>query len=186
MPLRVAKMPWDDHGATQAAPKKEEDGEENEREIDAQDTTMNYRRTISVASLLSGMVALYLHLWKLGLVGSLACSGAERGCEFVQLSVYGKFLGVDVALIGAVGYAMVFIVATAGTLDTFVDDRRITRALQALIWPAIAFTAYLKYAEFVRLRGFCPWCLVSALTIVLCAVMVTLDSRRFRRTQGTQ
>ena len=144
---------------------------------------MKYRRTISVASLLSGMVALYLHLWKLGLVGGLACSDAERGCEFVQLSVYGKFLGFDVALIGALGYAAIFVVATTGTLDRFVDDGRVTLALQALIWPAIAFTAYLKYAEFLVLHGFCRWCLVSALTIVLCAVMVTLDSRRLRTTQ---
>jgi uncharacterized membrane protein len=129
------------------------------------------------------MVALYLHLWKLGLVGGLACSSGERGCEFVQLSAYGKFLGYDVALIGMLGYAMIFIVATVGTLDRFADDRRVTLALQALIWPAIAFTAYLKYAEFIVLRGFCYWCLVSALTIVLCAIMVTLDSRRLRKTQ---
>ena len=104
----------------------------------------------------------------------------------MQTSAYGYVLGVDVALIGALGYAMMFCVSTVGTIDQFADDRRVTLALQALIWPAIAFTAYLKYAEFIVLHGFCYWCLVSALTIVLCAAMVTLDARRLKKTQTTQ
>lgn len=145
---------------------------------------MNSRRTIAVASLISGLVALYLHLWKIGMVGTLVCTAGARGCEFVQTSAYGKFFGVDVALIGVLGYAVIFMVATVGTLDRYVDDRRITLALQALIWPAVAFTAWLKYAEFFVLHGFCYWCLVSALTIVLCAVLVTLDWRRLSRTTG--
>ena len=56
---------------------------------------------IALASLISGIVALYLHLWKLGLTGTLACTGSG-GCEYVQGSRYGWFLGVDVALIGTV------------------------------------------------------------------------------------
>ena len=144
---------------------------------------MIFRRTISIASLVSGMVALYLHLVKIGKAGQLAGCSSEHGCEYVQTSRYGNIFGHDVALIGVLGYAMIFLVATIGTMDAFADDRRITRALQALIWPAMAFTAYLKYAEFLVLHGFCRWCLVSALTIVLCAIMVTLDSRRLSRTQ---
>ena len=34
--------------------------------------------------------------------------------------------------------------------------------------------------EFVVLRTFCPWCAVSAVTITLNAVLVTLDWRRVR------
>src|SRR5262249_39817675 len=129
---------------------------------------------------ISGFVAFYLHLAKIGVVAPLTCSGA-KGCEFVQTSQFGTFLGFDVALIGAVGYALILVVATIGTLDAFADDLRITRALQVLIWPAVAFTAYLKYGEFVVLGGFCKWCVVSAVTIVLCAILVTLDAKRVRR-----
>jgi uncharacterized membrane protein len=132
---------------------------------------------IAIASLLSGLVALYLHLWKLGLTGSLACT-SSGGCEYVQGSRYGWFLGVDVALIGTMGYAAIFAVATIGTLPRFEDARWPNTLLQVLIWPAIAFTVRLKYAEFVILRSFCPWCAVSAVTIVLCAVLVVLDRRR--------
>lgn len=123
------------------------------------------------------MVALYLHLWKLGLVGSLACSGTG-GCAYVQGSRYGWFLGVDVALIGAIGYSLVFLAAIAGSLPQFEDSAWPNRLLQLLVWPAFLFTLRLKYAEFVVLKGFCPWCAISAVSITVFAVLVVLDARR--------
>lgn len=136
------------------------------------------RMAIALASLLSGIVALYLHLWKLGLTGSLACTGSSRGCEYIQGSQYGWFYGVDVALIGAVGYACVFIVALIGSSPKYENAKWPNTLLQLLIWPAVLFTLRLKYAEFFILKGFCPWCAVSAVTIALCAILVVLDRRR--------
>lgn len=138
------------------------------------------RMLIAIASLISGLVAVYLHLWKLGKAGSLACSGSG-GCSLVQGSKYGWFLGVNVALIGAVGYATIFVIALVGSNPRFAEDIRFTRALQVLIWGAVLFTIRLKYAEFVILQSFCPWCAVSAVTITLCAILITLDARRFSR-----
>lgn len=142
---------------------------------------MIYRMSIALGSLVSGLVALYLHLWKLGLAGTLACNIGARGCEYVQGSKYGWFLGVDVALIGTVGYAALFVVALLGTTPRWSDEKWPTLALMALIFPALAFTVRLKYAEWVILRGFCPWCLVSAITITLCTVLVFLDWRRLKQ-----
>lgn len=138
------------------------------------------RMLIALSSLVSGLVALYLHLWKIGKAGSLSCGG-EGGCAYVQGSVYGWFLGIDVALIGTIGYALIFVTALVGTLARFEDSRAVTRALQLLIWPAVLFTLRLKWAEFVILKSFCPWCAVSAVTITVCAVLVTLDARRLAR-----
>ena len=141
---------------------------------------MIYRMSIAIGSLISGLVALYLHLWKLGLAGTLACGGTH-GCEYVQGSRYGWFLGFDVALIGTVGYAALCVVALIGTSPRWEDAKWPTLALMALIFPADAFTVRLKYAEFVVLRGFCPWCLISAVTITLCTVLVLLDWKRLQR-----
>jgi uncharacterized membrane protein len=141
------------------------------------------RMTIALASLVSGLVALYLHLWKIGRAGSLACGGGG-GCAYVQGSKYGWFLGVDVALIGSIGYALIFLVAMLGTQPRWADARVVTRALQLLIWPAVLFTIRLKWAEFVILKSFCPWCAVSAVTITLCAIMVTSDARRLARLEA--
>lgn len=143
---------------------------------------MTHRMGIALASLVSGLVALYLHLWKIGVAGTLACGGG-RGCEYVQGSRYGWFLGVDVALIGTVGYALLFLAAMAGTTERWADARWPNTLMQLLIWPAVLFTVRLKYGEFVVLRGFCPWCVVSAVAITLCAVLVVLDRRRLARAE---
>lgn len=132
---------------------------------------------IALSSLVSGLVAFYLHLWKLGLVGALSCS-STNGCAYVQGSRYGWFLGQDVALIGAVGYAFLFVAAVVGSAPKLEDARWPNTIMMVMIWPAVLFTLRLKYGEFVVLKGFCPWCLVSAVAITICAVLVTLDRRR--------
>ena len=138
---------------------------------------MIHRLIIAIASLISGAVALYLHLWKLGYASAPAC-GSGGGCALAQFSWYGWFLGVDVALIGALGYAAIVIVAVLGLLPRWRNARWPTRALTALVVPAVLFTLRLKYGEFVVLRTFCPWCAVSAVTITLCSVLLWLDWRR--------
>ncbi len=135
---------------------------------------------IAALAAINCMIALYLHLWKLGLMGALTC-GSDHGCEVVQFSSYGQFLGVDVALIGTVGYALLVVVAVIGMQERFADARGPTRALQALIWAAVLFTLRLKYGEFIVLRSFCPWCAISAVSITACAVLVSLDARRLVR-----
>lgn len=141
---------------------------------------MPYRMIIAFSTLVSGLVALYLHLWKLGLTGSLACSGSG-GCAYVQGSRYGWFLGYDVALIGAVGYALLFTTALISTFARFEDEKWPNTLMQIMIWPAVLFTIRLKYAEFIILKSFCPWCAVSTVVITLCAIMVVLDRRRLNR-----
>lgn len=137
------------------------------------------RQLIAVGAFANMLVASYLHLWKLGYMGTLSC-GAERGCEVVQLSSWGWFLGVDVALIGAIGYAIIFAVAMLGTGQRAVAERWPTLALAALVLPAFLFTLRLKYAEFIVLKSFCPWCAISAVTITVFTVLVALDWRRVR------
>ena len=140
---------------------------------------MKHRMTIAVLSAISCMVALYLHMWKIGMMGALTC-GAAHGCEIAQFSSYGYFLGIDVALIGTVGYALIVIASIIGAQERWVDARWPTLVLMALIFPAVLFTVRLKYGEFVVLKTFCPWCAISAVTITLDAIIVTLDWRRVR------
>ncbi len=140
---------------------------------------MKYRMTIALASLVSGLVALYLHLWKIGKVGQLACS-AGHGCELVQTSAWSYVMGVDVALIGTVGYAALFVAALVSLQPRWVDSRGLTLLMMGMIYTALLFTVRLKYYEFVVLRSFCTWCAVSAVTIALCTVLITLDWIRLR------
>jgi uncharacterized membrane protein len=136
-----------------------------------------YRMAIALLALINMLVATYLHLWKTGRAGTLACTGSG-GCAIAQFSKYGWFLGVDVALIGAVGYAVLLLVTLVSLQPRHLDARRMSAALLALIIPASLFTVRLKYGEWVVLRVFCPWCLISAVSITACLILALLDWRR--------
>lgn len=138
------------------------------------------RHWIAFTALLAGLVAVYLHLWKLGYMGPLVCT-ANHGCEIAMTSPWGMFLGVDVALIGACGYTLIFVTAIAGLQTGQVNNPRVTKILMALIIPAFIFTLRLKYYEFFVLKTFCPWCAESAITITTQLIAVGLDWRRIRQ-----
>lgn len=138
---------------------------------------MLYRMTIAVLALVNALVATYLHLWKTGRVGTLVCTDSG-GCETAQFSSYGSFLGTDVALIGAVFYTVLLVAALVSIQPRHVDARRMSALLLALIVPAFLFTLRLKYAEWVVLKVFCPWCFISAVSITGCLLLAGLDWRR--------
>jgi uncharacterized membrane protein len=134
---------------------------------------------IAVLALVAGLVALYLHLWKLGLVGTLTCTSG-RGCEVAMTSPWGWFLGLDVALIGVLGYGLILGVALWGAQPGRAWSAGPSWALLALVVPAVLFTVRLKWAEWVVLETFCAWCFESTVTIVLCLLLALLDLRRIR------
>ncbi len=144
---------------------------------------LSYRQLIALIALVNAFVATYLHLWKIGKAGALACGGSG-GCAAVQFSSWSWFLGVDVALIGAIGYSLILLTALLGGTDARRDARGPALALAALIFPAILFTLRLKYAEFFVLKTFCPWCAISAVSIAILGVLAALELRRTRLLQS--
>ncbi len=143
-----------------------------------------YRGGLALVSAISGLVGLYLHRVKMRpteAVDPFALCNVAGDCALVQNSAWSWFMGVDVALIGAVGNAAVLLVALIGMSSRRVGVRWPTIALMALIYPAALFVARLKYAEFFILRSFCPWCAIPTIAIVLCVILVTLDARHHRR-----
>jgi uncharacterized membrane protein len=140
---------------------------------------LRYRMAIALLALVAALVALYLHLWKAGFTGPLTCTG-NRGCEIAMMSRWGWFMGVDVALIGAVGYLLVLGAALWGLSPGRARSAAPTLLLLWLIVPAVLFTIRLKYAEWVVLGTFCPWCFESTVTIAVCLGLALLDYRRVR------
>ena len=141
---------------------------------------MTHRMGIALAALVNALVALYLHLWKIGLAGKLTCASGG-GCEIAQFSSYGTFLGLDVALIGAVGWAIVFVVALVGTFPRHEDAPWPTQLLFGLAAFALLFTTRLKYGEWIVLQVFCVWCALNVVVTLLVSVLVALDWRRLGR-----
>lgn len=114
------------------------------------------------------LVATYLWLYKIGVLGQLQCGSGS--CELVQASRYAQLLGVPVAFYGVVGYAALFAVGLAGLQPRFAGDRRVPRLLAALATVGFAFTLYLTAIELFVLHAICRWCMASA--VIMTAVWV--------------
>jgi uncharacterized membrane protein len=136
---------------------------------------MRHRMLIAMLALIGTLLALYLWLWKIGVVGVLACgSGA---CETVQLSRYADFLGLPVALYGVCGYATLLAVSLVGLQPNWVHRRGPTLLLVALSGVGVAFTAYLTYIEGAVIHAWCRWCLASATIIGAIFVAALVGTR---------
>lgn len=114
-------------------------------------------------------ISLYLWLWKLGLIGVLACG--TGGCEYVQTSRYAVLFGVPVAAYGVAGYVAVLGLSLVGLHGRWAERPEPTRWLAVLAGAGVAFSAYLTYLEAAVIHAWCRWCLASA--AVITAVFVT-------------
>jgi len=137
---------------------------------------MIYRMGAALMSLLGLFVSAYLYLYKIGRIGTLACGSG--GCEAVQTSVWSRFLGVEVALIGLLGYAVLLVVALAALRPDQVERRAAALALTGLAGCGVLFTAYLTYLELFVIHAICRWCVGSAAIIVTILGLGLLELRR--------
>lgn len=140
---------------------------------------MGRRMTIAFLSLVAGLSALYLHLYKLGVVGNLSCT--TGGCDRAMYSRWGWFLGIDVALIGVFGYTLILITSITSLQDRWRETRWPVTGVLVLALLGFVFTLRLKYGEFIVLRTFCPWCAISAVSITLITILAVLEYRGTRR-----
>lgn len=137
----------------------------------------------ALMSLLGLFVAAYLYLYKIGRIGALACGAG--GCETVQTSEWARFGGVEVALIGVVGYALLLAVAIAAIQTAPSGRRWPVDLLAALAAGGVLFTAYLTYLELFVIRAICRWCVGSAAIIVTILVLALLARRRVSELQAS-
>ena len=121
---------------------------------------------MALIALIGVFLSLYLTLYKLGYIGSLACG--TGGCEYVQLSKWGDFLGLPVAAWGVGYYALVLALALVGVQERFADSPRLTTALLFLTGAGLLFSLWLTYLELFVIHAICRWCVGSAvMTLVL-------------------
>ena len=125
---------------------------------------MTHRMVTATLSLIGFFVALYLSLWKVGLMGPMVCGTGS--CEVVQTSKFAYMFGLPVAFYGVGGYLALLAVSIVGLQPKFATVRGPTILLVALAGAGTAFTLYLTYIEAFVLRAWCRWCIVSALIIV--------------------
>ena len=97
-------------------------------------------------------------------------------CVKVQASEWSKLAGIPVALLGLIGYAVIFV-----SLFVPGEEALIAGALISLI--GFGFSAYLTYRELFTIDAICQWCVASAIIMTLLAVVTTA---RLLRAPGDQ
>jgi uncharacterized membrane protein len=137
---------------------------------------MIYRMGAAMMSLLGLFVSAYLYLYKIGRIGTLACGSGS--CEAVQLSPWSRFAGVEVSLIGVLGYAGLLAVGLLALQPRLADRRWPTFLLTALAAIGVLFTGYLTYLELFVIHAICRWCVGSAAIIVSVLIASVLDLRQ--------
>lgn len=142
---------------------------------------MNLRMGAALAALAGLFVSAYLWLYKLGAIGTISCG--TGGCETVQLSPQSRFLGVEVAAIGAAGYAVLLLLTLASLQPRWSGNIRLVQLIAFLAGGAVLFTLYLKYLELFVIHAICRWCVASAVLIVVFFALIVLELRRVRRQQ---
>ena len=129
----------------------------------------------ALLSLLGVFVALYLYLFKIGKIGSLVCG--TGGCETVQLSRYSRFLGVEVSLIGLIGYVGLLAFTLWSLRPGLAGARWPATLLSLLSGIGVAFAVYLTWLELFVIHAICRWCVGSAAIITAIFIAALLDRR---------
>jgi uncharacterized membrane protein len=104
-------------------------------------------------------VATYIAIAESG-GGAPKCLAGGHGCETVAQSHYSHLAGINVAVIGIVGYVVLLAAALAPG-----DPGRFGGFLGALV--GFGFSAYLTYLELFVIDAICQWCVASAVLMTL-------------------
>jgi uncharacterized membrane protein len=104
-------------------------------------------------------VATYIAIAEFG-DGVPTCLAGGHGCGTVARSHYSHLAGINVAVIGVFGYALLLVAALVPG-----DAGRFGGFLTALI--GFGFSAYLTYLELFVIDAICQWCVASAILMAL-------------------
>ena len=143
---------------------------------------MKYRIPAAMLALTGVYLPAYLYLYKIGRIGSLACGTGS--CEQVQFSSWARFVGVEVSLIGVLGYFTLLVIALVAVRPELERVVWPGRWLAALSGAGVLFTIYLTSVELFVLHAICRWCVGSAVIITLIFLLSLLDLRRLRAGRG--
>ena len=140
---------------------------------------MTKRMVVALLALVGLFVALYLTMYKTGMIGVITCSIGS--CETVNTSRWSTLLGLPVAAWGLGFYITALAVAIASLQDRWVDERAPSVVLVALSGWGVLFSAWLTYLELFVIHAICMWCVISAIIVTLIFIVAVLDLRDYAK-----
>lgn len=132
------------------------------------------RRAIAFFAALGIGVAAYIAIAEAG-GDSPVCLAGGSGCKTVADSSYSEVAGINIAIFGVIGYAL--LLASAFVAN---DAARLGGFLVAL--GGFGYSIFLTYIEIFKIEAICHWCVASA---VLITIIFLLQATRLIGYGGT-
>ena len=139
---------------------------------------MRPRVIIAMLSLVGVFIALYLTLYKIGVIGDLTCTVGS--CETVNTSRWAMLLGMPIAAWGLGTYVILLLLAVVGVQERFETSRPLSTALLLVSGWSVLFSAWLTYLELFVIKAICIWCVTSAVVMVAIFITSLIDWREVR------
>jgi len=137
------------------------------------------RQALTLLAVVGILIALYLTLYKMGVIGVLSCSIGS--CETVNTSKWSMLFGIPIAEWGLAAYVALFGLAIVGSAAAREQSVTIARLLVALSGWSVLFSAWLTWLELFVIRAICIWCVTSALLWVVIFAVSIADLRAVSR-----
>ena len=139
---------------------------------------------VAMLALAGIFVALYLLLYKIGVVGNLSCSIGS--CETVNTSKWAVFIGAPVAAWGVGFYVVLFALALVSLEGRYADSVGMSKLLALVSGSGFVFSAWLTYLELFVIKAICQWCVISAIIVTTVFVIAMLDLRERADLSGAE
>ena len=117
---------------------------------------------------LGALDALYLWIYKISNNDKMCLGSGD--CATVNYSPYSEIYGIPVALLGLLAYlAILAILFLEPTRKLF--GKIGVYAVFGLSLVGVLFSAYLTFLEFYVINAVCPFCIISAIVILLIFIL---------------
>ena len=126
---------------------------------------LNLIKLLAFAGLI---ISAYLSVKILGGSGLNYCITGE-GCDIVNNSIYSRFFGIPVSVIGLAGYILIL-----GVSFYSFTKRKKWNLLFYITVIGASFSLYLTYVEIFKIKAICSFCVVSLLIILAIVVLLLL------------
>jgi uncharacterized membrane protein len=95
-----------------------------------------------------------------------ACLPGIGNCEVVNTSRYSQIFGIPVAAVGSVAYILMIAILALEN-KKFIDQSNTSMALFGIGLVSLLFSAYLTYLELFVIHAICPFCVLSAVLVLV-------------------
>ncbi|HEV7704041.1 MAG TPA: vitamin K epoxide reductase family protein [Gemmatimonadaceae bacterium] len=140
---------------------------------------MTRRQILALLAVVGICIALYLTLYKFGVIGVLSCSIGS--CETVNTSKWSMLMGLPIATWGLMAYVALLVLAIVGGTESREESVPIAQMLVFLAGFSVLFSAWLTYLELFVIHAICIWCVTSAVLWVVILGVCLADLRAVSR-----